>query len=177
MIIINNEALLRTPCADVDASEVGDLRRLLEAELANSARLGRPGIGLAAPQIGIFKKMAIIRLGHADLDLDLVNAHVEKGYDETIHRDEGCLSFPGRVENVIRFQEVYIKGNLVQPESMILTGLMAICAQHELDHINGILLPDRALAKPKPILAGPRPGPNQPCLCGSGKKYKKCCYK
>lgn len=173
MIITNNEKLLKIPCIDVTLDEIAELREILEAELKNSCRLGRPGIGLAAPQIGIYKKMAIIRLGHKDLEVDLVNCHIERGYDEIIHKDEGCLSFPGRVENVLRYQEVYIKENLVQPQQMVLTGLMAICAQHELDHLNGVLLPDRAIPKSKPII-GSKPGPNQPCYCGSKIKYKKC---
>lgn len=176
MIITNNEELLKIPCTEVAPDEVASLREILESELRHSASLGRPGIGLAAPQIGIYKKMAIIRLGHKDLEVDLVNAYLDKGYDQIIHRDEGCLSFPGRVENVLRFQEVYIKGNLVQPQTMVLTGLMAICAQHELDHLNGILLPERAIPKQKPITRS-KPGPNNPCPCQSGKKYKKCCGK
>ncbi len=173
MIITNNEQLLRIPCVDVLPEEVAELREVLEAELANSARLGRPGIGLAAPQIGIYKKMSIIRLGTKEFDVDLVNCHIVSGYDEFVHQEEGCLSFPGRVENVKRFQEVHIRGNLVEPKSMVLTGLMAVCAQHELDHTNGVLILDRAIPKPIPIV-GKKPGPNQPCPCGSQIKYKKC---
>lgn len=168
MIITNNEELLRVTCEDVLPEEVGPLREALERELANSARLGRPGIGLAAPQIGIAKKMAIIRLGK-DLDVDLINCVIKTGYDLAIHREEGCLSFPGRVEDTMRFQEVHIIGNLIDPKAMVLTGLMAVCAQHELDHVNGVLLPDRAIPKITNKL-----GPNSPCHCGSKKKFKKC---
>src|SRR5271165_2488324 len=102
-MIITNEEHLRLPCADVLLDEYFALRTALENELANSARLGRPGIGLAAPQIGIQKKMAIIRLGTAkEFDLDLVNCSIITGYDLALHREEGCLSFPGRVEDVMR---------------------------------------------------------------------------
>lgn len=177
MIIINNEELLRVDCQDVLPEEVGPLREKLEAELANSNRLGRPGIGLAAPQIGIAKKMAILRLGHKELDADLVNCKIEKGYDLAVFREEGCLSFPGRVENTMRYKEVFISNNLIMPETMVLTGLLAVCAQHELDHLNKILLPDRAI--PQNVV---KAGPNDPCPCGkidftTGKikKYKKCC--
>lgn len=168
MIITNNEELLRVKCEDVKPEEVGPLREALEAELANSNRLGRPGIGLAAPQIGIAKKMAIIRLGTKDLDLDLVNCSLIQGYDLAIHKEEGCLSFPGRLEDVMRYQEVHLAGNLIYPTGIILTGLMAVCAQHELDHLNGVLLPDKAVPKIVKV------GPNNPCPCGSKLKYKKC---
>lgn len=169
MIITNNEQLLRIKCVDVLPDEIGPLREALELELANSARLGRPGIGLAAPQIGIAKKMAIIRVGSKELDIDLINCTLAHGYDEAIHREEGCLSFPGRVEDTMRYQEVHLVGNLIYPQAMILTGLMAVCAQHELDHLNGILLPDKAL--PKSTM---KVGPNNLCPCGSKMKYKKC---
>ncbi len=169
MIIIDDEALLRTPCEDVKPEEVGELRAILEAELREANRLGKDGIGLAAPQIGIFKKMAIIRLGHADLDIDLVNCKIEKGFDEILFPNEGCLSFPGKTVNTMRYQECHVTGNLVYPHSFVATGFLAIAVQHELDHVNGILLPDRAVAPPPKKV-----GPNEPCSCGSGKKYKKC---
>lgn len=171
MIITNNEELLRVKCEDVLPEEIAALRGQLERELENSARLGRPGIGLAAPQIGIAKKMAIVRLGQADLNLDLINATILSGYDSFIHKDEGCLSFPGRTENVMRYGEIVISNDL-SSNKIILTGLLAICAQHELDHVEGILLPDRAIQKVTQKIS-----PNNFCPCGSGKKYKKCCGK
>jgi peptide deformylase len=169
-MIITDEERLRLPCKDVLPEEIGELRELLEKELTNSARLGRPGIGLALPQINIHKKMAIVRPGHQELNIDLVNCRIEHNYDLAMFRDEGCLSFPGRIENTMRYQEVHITNNLVQPSSMILTGLLAVISQHELDHINGVLLPDRALAKKVEI----KLGPNDMCFCGSKRKFKKC---
>ncbi len=185
MIIINNEELLRTPCEDVKPEEVAEIRAALEAELAEANRLGKDGIGLAAPQIGIFKKMAIIRLGSKDLEIDLVNSKIIKGYDEAIFRSEGCLSFPGRVENTLRWQECHVGSNLIYPHDFVVTGLMAIAVQHELDHLNGVLLTDRAIKKPEhsglmlprgDIVQPPKKvGPNDFCPCNSGKKFKKCC--
>ena len=171
MIITNNEELLRVKCEDVLAHEIGPLKDQLERELENSGRLGRSGIGLAAPQIGIAKKMAIVRLGPPELELDLINASIMGGYDPFIHKDEGCLSFPGRSENVERYQEILVSNGL-DNDRIILTGLLAVCTQHELDHVEGILLPDRAIKK---VIEKIRP--NNFCPCGSGKKYKKCCGK
>lgn len=178
MIITFNEEALRVKCEDVLPEEVGPLVATLEAELAIANRLGKGGIGLAAPQIGIAKNIAIVRLGKAQgFDIDLVNCKLEKGFDPTIFRDEGCLSFPGRVENTTRFQEVYITNNLVYPHTFVATGLLAVVCQHELDHLNSTLFMDRKLPKQEPVVSAKKARPNEPCPCGSGKKFKKCCGK
>lgn len=171
MIITNNEEALRVKCENVLPEEVGALVEQLERELEYSARLGRPGIGLAAPQIGIAKNIAIVRLDNV-YKVDLVNCTINNKYDRIMFKGEGCLSFPGRIEDTMRYQEIQISDNLIHPQSFIVSGLMAIVCQHELDHLNGVLLPDIALPKPKKKV-----GPNDPCACGSGRKYKKCCMK
>lgn len=170
MLITNDENALRVECADVLPEEVGSIKEALERELERCERLGRPGIGLAAPQIGIAKKMSIVRLG--DISFDLVNAKIVNGYNPQMFTDEGCLSFPGRVENTTRFQEIHVTNNLILPESFIATGLLAVVCQHELDHLGATLFFDHAI--PKKILTA-KVGPNEPCPCSSGKKYKKCC--
>lgn len=174
MIIVNDEDALRVECEDVLPEEVGPLREALENELKNSERLGRPGIGLSAPQIGIPKRMAIVRIannGKYDLNVDLVNCKIDKGYDKAIFEKEGCLSFPGRYERTFRFQEIYVVENMVEPYSFIATGLPAVVVQHEYDHLISRLLPDVAIAQPKKKLR-----PNDICDI-SGKKLKKCCGK
>lgn len=175
MIITNNEELLRVKCQDVLPDEVGSLVDALEKELAHANRLGKSGIGLAAPQIGIAKKIAIVRIDK--VKFDLVNCHIQQGYDPTMFREEGCLSFPGRVEDTIRFQEVYIASNLVRPYSFTATGLLAVICQHELDHVNSTLFMDRVAPKAVPIVKRVKLGPNDLCHCGSNRKYKKCCGK
>ena len=172
MIITNNEAALRVVCEPVLPDEVGPLVQALEKELEYGNKIGRSGIGLAAPQIGIAKSIAIIRL--PKLSLNLVNAKIQSGFDPAVFEDEGCLSFPGRVENTIRFQEVYITNNLLEPYSFVASGLVAVVCQHELDHLNSTLFMDRRLPKPAPPVKVTKVGPNEPCPCGSGKKYKKC---
>ena len=173
MIIVNDEAALRVKCEDVLPEEVGQLVAALEAELNNASRLGRGGIGLAAPQIGIAKNIAIVRLN--GLNIDLVNCKLEQGYDPATFRDEGCLSFPGRVEDTTRFREVVIGNNLVYPHSFVATGLVAVVCQHELDHLNSTLIIDRMIPKPVAAPLVQKAGRNGPCPCGSGKKFKRCC--
>ena len=173
MIITNNEAALRVFCEPVTLEEVGSLIETLEKELEYANRLGKNGIGLAAPQIGIAKDIAIVRL--PKMSFNLVNAKLVQGYDPAVFTDEGCLSFPGRTETTTRFQEVHISNNLVEPYSFIATGFIAVVCQHELDHLNSTLFMDRSVPKPAPVIRKAKIGPNEPCICGSGKKYKKCC--
>lgn len=147
-MIITDEALLRIPCTDVLATEVGELRSLLEKELLLSGRNGQPGIGLSAPQIGIAKKMAIVRIPGRNgyvYSIDLVNCKLAAGYDKTFFDNEGCLSFPGKQVRTLRYQEIYVVDNLVEPYRFIALGLPAVCVQHELDHTLGVLLPDVAI--------------------------------
>lgn len=178
MIIINNEDALRVKCEEVLPEEVAALIAILESELDNANRLGKGGIGLAAPQIGIAKNIAIVRMGKMHgIDINLVNCKIEKGFDPGTFKDEGCLSFPGRVEDTTRFQEVYITNNLVQPSTFIATGLIAVVCQHELDHLNQTLFMDHMVPKPIILANNKKAGPNEKCPCGSDKKYKKCCGK
>jgi peptide deformylase len=104
---------------------------------------------------------------------EVVNASVEKSYDPITFTQEGCLSFPGRSEDTTRFQEVHVTGNLVEPHAMIATGFLAVAIQHELDHLNSVLFMDRRIVKPP--ISKKKVGPNDLCLCGSNKKFKRCC--
>lgn len=142
-MIITDEEALRIKCEPVLPEEVDDIRAKLEEGLEWSASQGRPGVGLACPQIGIGKQMCIIRV--QDIKVDLVNASITKSYNQTEFEGEGCLSFPNRFEKTLRYQEVLIENNLVWPHRFILTGFLAVVAQHELDHLQGILLPDVAI--------------------------------
>lgn len=175
MIIINNEDALRVNCEDVTIEEYSGLLNKLELELSNANKLGKNGIGLAAPQIGIAKNIAIIRL--PKIKLDLVNCKINKGYDSAFFKEEGCLSFPGRVENTMRFQEIYVTNNLVEPHSFVATGLLAVVCQHEIDHLNKQLFFDHMIPKQSTIVNKIKVKPNDPCICGKSRKYKKCCGK
>ena len=173
MIITNDEEALRVKCEDVTLEEAQGIILLLEAELKESARLGRPGIGLAAPQIGIPKKVAIVRM--EEVKIDLINCHVAQGYDPAIFKGGGCLSFPGKYEGTIRYQEMVVEGSLIYPHRFVATGLAAVVCQHEIGHWNSDLFVDHLPPKQQPVVAKTKSRPNEPCLCGSGKKTKKCC--
>jgi len=166
-MIITDEKVLRQKSVDVKEEEIGELIAMLERELKLSATLGKPGVGLAAIQCGVAKNIAIVRT--PDWNIDLINARIEKQYNPVLFREEGCLSIPNRTENTMRYNEIVVR-NSVDPKLFILTGFPAIVVQHELDHTNGLLMQDRALAKPKTKLR-----PNDICNCGSNRKYKRCC--
>jgi peptide deformylase len=90
-----------------------------------------------------------------------------------VFQGEACLSFPGQFADTLRYKEVYITNNLVEPNEFIATDFLAIACQHEIDHFNETVLFDRQIKKIVKI----KQKPNEICLCGKGKKYKKCCGK
>lgn len=140
-MIITDEKALRVICQMVLPDEVNDLRIKLEQALSWSAQKGFPGVGLACPQIGIAKNMAIVRInGH--ISFDLVNAKIAHLYNPFIFDNEGCLSFPNKWVKSKRYKEVVIEGNCVIPNRFVITDFAAVVACHELDHLNGVLLPD-----------------------------------
>lgn len=143
-MIITDEKALRIKCEPVLLGEVDDLRSKLEQALVWSASRGKPGVGLACPQIGIGKQMCIIRPTDS-IKIDLVNASITKSYHQFEFDGEGCLSFPDKFEKTLRYREVLIENNLVWPHRFILTDFLAVIAQHEIDHLNGVLLPDVAV--------------------------------
>ncbi len=163
-MILTNEEAIRIPCEFVEEKEIYELTKLLEQELEHSALLGRPGIGLAAPQLGIGKHIAIVRIS-LDESITLINSKIIKGEKKQMFRNEGCLSFPSQVENTMRYQEIVFSHDNQKKKAK---GLFAVAIQHELDHLNQILLPDRAIKIEKSM------EPNELCFCGSGKKFKKC---
>ena len=146
--IITDEKELRAigQCSEVSAAEIGGLRAQLLYELEESGRRGCPGIGLAAPQIGIPKRMAIVKVTD-DLEVTLVNCKIGAAFDLFIFDSEGCLSFPERYERTKRYREIYVIDNAVAPYNFIATDLFAVAVAHELDHLNGRLLPDLVVTK------------------------------
>lgn len=107
-----------------------------------------PGIGLAAPQVGALKRVIVLDIGERDggqgTPLALVNPEIISSTGETTF-EEGCLSVPEFTADVVRAEEVKIKGMNRKGESVEIEadGLLAIVLQHEIDHLDGILFVDR----------------------------------
>lgn len=129
-----------------DAEEIDDISpeiaSMAEEMLDIMYRGG--GIGLAAPQVGISKRLIVINTsaepGKGE-ELVLVNPVLVRRSDELVTRSEGCLSFPGITGPVSRWSKVWVRARTLDGEEKEIeaTGLLSIVLQHEIDHLNGIL--------------------------------------
>lgn len=102
------------------------------------------GVGLAAPQVGILKRLVVIDIGEEE-PLVLINPVItEKSGSQT--GDEGCLSLPGKAATVTRPEHVICEAynEAMEPITVEGTGLLARAICHELDHLDGILYKDVA---------------------------------
>lgn len=99
------------------------------------------GIGLAAPQIGIQKKIFVCNVGE---DIAIVNPKIEEYTGDWIDSREGCLSIPGQQFTVQRNSSLVISGlnHLGDEVKIEVDGLHAIVFQHELAHLSGVLISD-----------------------------------
>jgi len=154
------DPVLRMKAREIDAHD-DDLRRLVErmTRLMQDAS----GVGLAATQVGILRRVFVFQPGEAD-PAAIVNPQIVKRSDEVETDDEGCLSLQGVQVPVERSLTVTIEGTdeTGAPVSYALEELPARVVQHEFDHLDGVLILDRttdearreALAKlrPQPIL-------------------------
>lgn len=104
-----------------------------------------PGIGLAATQVNVHKRIVVIDVSEDhDQPLVFINPEVEVLEGEEMEMQEGCLSVPGFYESVVRIEHVRVKAldRDGKPFEMEAEGLLAVCIQHELDHLNGKLFVD-----------------------------------
>lgn len=117
------------------------LERLAQDMLETMEDAG--GVGLAANQIGVTKRIFVFDCSHYQHGLRgaIINPAWEAAGQETQLGPEGCLSIPGISQPTERFNTVRLKGLDPQgrPVSMLASGLMARCIQHETDHLDGIL--------------------------------------
>lgn len=133
---------LRTTAADVD--RVDDrIRRLVDDMFETMYEA--PGIGLAATQVDVHERVVVIDVSEEkNRPLVFINPEVEVIGAEEQSCQEGCLSVPGFYEDVLRPSQIRVSaldrdGNPFELEP---DGLLAVCIQHELDHLNGKLFVD-----------------------------------
>jgi peptide deformylase len=141
-IYIHPHPALKQRAHDVDPSADPDVPRLIEAMA--KAMYGAPGVGLAATQVGIQKRVFVF-----DLDEGLVAVcnPVLSGYSQETELDEeGCLSLPGLTVTVERPSSVVCEGLDLSGRPLRIEGegLLARLLQHETDHLDGVLILDRA---------------------------------
>jgi len=121
-----------------------------------------PGVGLAAPQIGLSERLIVVEYFEHEEDEEkedapkkvyaLLNPEIVKASEEMVMGIEGCLSIPGLVGEVDRHAAVQIKAlnRHGKPTKIKAAGWLARIFQHEIDHLNGVLFPDRAARVWKP---------------------------
>lgn len=118
-----------------------------------------PGVGLAAPQVGISERLIVVEYAEDDEEEDapkklfvVANPEIVKASPETEKGIEGCLSIPGLVGEVERSLQVVIRGQnrRGQPVRIKAKGWLARIFQHEIDHLEGVLFTDRATRVWKP---------------------------
>ncbi|MGC8503749.1 MAG: peptide deformylase [Acidithiobacillus sp.] len=130
--------LLAQPVVHVDK----DLRRLADdmAETMYDA----PGIGLAAPQVAAARRLIVVDVSENRNELmTLINPEILASSGEE-EMKEGCLSVPGVLETVRRAERVTVRAQTLQGSTVELEadGLLAVCLQHEIDHLNGTIFVD-----------------------------------
>lgn len=145
-IVIYPDPRLREKCSPV--AEVTDEIRSLLNDMVETM-YDAPGIGLAACQVGITKRLVVIDIGE-DFETGapgqlykLVNPEIISS-DGRVEGEEGCLSIPDIREYVTRAEKVVVKALNEQGTKIEIcaAGLLAICLQHEIDHLNGVLFID-----------------------------------
>ncbi len=144
-ILIHPDPRLKKVCPPV-TEVTDDLRRLADDML--QTMYAAPGIGLAAPQVGVMTRLIVMDCvkeeGAEPRPMALFNPEVTWASDETNTYEEGCLSIPDQYADVERRAEVRVRwldrDGKAQEEQF--DGLWATCVQHEIDHLNGKLFID-----------------------------------
>ena len=156
-IVIYGDPVLREK-ADEIAELDRETKNLVDELIATLKDAG--GLGLAAPQIGVAKKVFIIDLSSIDLTESIkvfINPKIIYSSDNEVVMEEGCLSFPGMFQRVQRPEKVKVTATGLDRKEFTLeaSGMLARAIQHENDHLNGVLFIDhfspltRALVKGK----------------------------
>jgi peptide deformylase len=147
-ILVVPDPILKAKAKSVSGAEMERVRALLPRMFATMYRA--PGIGLAAPQVGVGLRFAVVDLMPDDKPspIALINPEVVARSEEQATCEEGCLSLPGQYADVTRPARVTVRysdaaGTRHQIEA---DGLLAACLQHEIDHLDGVLFVDHLSA-------------------------------
>lgn len=144
-ILILPDPLLRKVAEPVDSFD-DDLKKTVDDMFETMYEA--PGIGLAGPQIGYMKRVVVIDLADEENPdsgkIAMVNPEIVGMSEETAVSEEGCLSIPELYYEVERPAEVTVKYFTPEGEEITrkATGRLAVCMQHEIDHLDGVLYID-----------------------------------
>ena len=143
-ILTEPDPILRKKCEPLEKVDA-ETKKLMDDML--ETMYAAPGIGLAAVQVGILKRLVVIDISKAEekkKPIFLINPQIIRQSKKTSVYEEGCLSLPGQFAEIERPAECilkYIDYNGKEKELKV-DGLLATCVQHEVDHLNGILFID-----------------------------------
>ena len=143
-IVLVPDTRLKTKCEPV--GEITPAIRKLAEDMMETM-YDAPGIGLAAPQVGVLKRLIVLDVADEDAPrkpLVMVNPEITWKSQETRTYQEGCLSIPEIYGDVTRPEKIKVRyGDLEGASHEIdADGLLATCIQHEIDHIDGVLFID-----------------------------------
>ena len=143
-ILTEPDPILRKKCEPLEKVDT-ETKKLMDDML--ETMYAAPGIGLAAIQVGILKRLVVIDISKGEEEkkpMFLINPQIIHRSKKTSIYEEGCLSLPGQFAEIERPAECtlkYIDYNGKEKELKV-DGLLATCVQHEVDHLNGILFID-----------------------------------
>ena len=143
-ILTEPDPILRKKCEPLEKVDT-ETKKLMDDML--ETMYAAPGIGLAAIQVGILKRLVVIDISKGEEEkkpIFLINPQIMHRSKKTSIYEEGCLSLPGQFAEIERPAECtlkYIDYNGKEKE-LKADGLLATCIQHEVDHLNGILFID-----------------------------------
>jgi len=142
-IVQHPSSILEQKCKQVTKFE-DELHQLLDDMY--ETMIAADGVGLAAPQIGISKQIAVIEVDEEEGRLELINPKIVRRSGEQTDI-EGCLSFPGLYGTVSRFYTITVKAKNRFGENFTLSAdeYLARVIQHELDHLNGVLFTSKII--------------------------------
>lgn len=140
-ILIHPNPVLKDRAVPVDPAHDPDLRGLVKRMA--EAMYAHDGVGLAAPQVGIQKRVIVFDVD--DALYAVCNPVITERSAQTVVDDEGCLSVPGITVPVERSVSIVCEGLSVDGKRVVLeaSDLMARVIQHESDHLDGVLILDR----------------------------------
>jgi peptide deformylase len=162
-IITEGDPRLRQKAVKIKRVD-GGLRRL--AQDMYETMLDAPGIGLAAPQVGVLLRLITIEVpddyledGRPGASLILINPEIVKATGSQYDPPEGCLSIPHWIGNVPRAERVVVKARDLDFREVRIRaeGMVARALQHEIDHLDGILFTDRIVDKDTLKFLPPKP--------------------
>lgn len=153
-ILIAPDTRLKTRARPVGPADTARLRDLIPRMFATMYKA--PGIGLAAPQVGVLLRVAVIDLmtDERPAPITLVNPEIVAASAELSTREEGCLSLPGQYADVDRPARVKVRylDQTGARKEIEADGLLAACLQHEIDHLDGVLFVDHISALKRNML-------------------------